>query len=66
MLNLMSSFDGEDVFDCRPALLKSIATATPASRVVSDTFNYVFINFLSEHGQRDHQLFAKSELLCLK
>jgi extracellular elastinolytic metalloproteinase len=40
MLNLPSSFDGEDISDCRPALLKFMATATPDSRVASDILNH--------------------------
>lgn len=41
ILNLPSSFDGEeDVSDCRPALLKFMATATPDSRVASDILNH--------------------------
>ena len=41
MLNLPSSFDDrEDISDCRPALLKFMATATPDSRVASDILNH--------------------------
>jgi extracellular elastinolytic metalloproteinase len=40
MLNLPSSFDGEDISDCRPALLKFMATATPDSRLASDILNH--------------------------
>ena len=40
MLNFPSSFDGEDISDCRPALLKFMATATPDSRVASDILNH--------------------------
>ena len=40
MPNLPSGFDGEDVSDCRPALLKFMATATPDSRVASDILNH--------------------------
>jgi extracellular elastinolytic metalloproteinase len=40
MLNLPSSFDEEDISDCRPALLKFMATATPDSRVASDILNH--------------------------
>ena len=40
ILNFPSSFDGEDMSDCRPALLKFMATATPDSRVASDILNH--------------------------
>ena len=40
MLNLPSSFDEEDISDCRPALLKFMATATPDSRVASNILNH--------------------------
>lgn len=40
ILDLPSSFDGDDVSDCRPALLKFMATATPDSRVASDILNH--------------------------
>jgi hypothetical protein len=40
ILNLPESFDGEDISDCRPALLKFMATATPDSRVASDILDH--------------------------
>ena len=40
ILDLPSSFDEEDISDCRPALLKFMATATPDSRVASDILNH--------------------------
>ena len=40
MPNLPSGSDEDDVSDCRPALLKFMATATPDSRVVSDILNH--------------------------
>ena len=40
MLNLPSSFDGEDISDCRLALLNFMVTATPDSRVASDILNH--------------------------
>ena len=40
MVNLPSSFDGGDISDCRPVLLKFMATATPDSRVASDILNH--------------------------
>jgi extracellular elastinolytic metalloproteinase len=40
ILNLPSYFDAEDMSDCRPALLKFVATATPDSRVASDILSH--------------------------
>ena len=40
IFNLPSSHDEEDISDCRPALLKFMATATPDSRVASDILNH--------------------------
>ena len=40
IFNHPSSFEGEDVSDCRPALLTFMATATPDSRVASDIRNH--------------------------
>ena len=40
IFNLPSHFDAEDISDCRPALLKFMATATPDSRVASDILRH--------------------------